>query len=534
MKYKHCHGFNQPQQGQVSAPLSSEHIQAVLRKREAIEFQRQRQQGRGRPVISVAAGGSRHVAVGNATFSGKWRTFTEFLLGYAKSTLGLPWGQAELKKPFEEQHPYIQWCAALSELIEIHRTADPDGLYSMPAYGAAYCVYGLAYDLYLIEHHARTEKDAAAFQRLLVRLRQKDQFYGARHETKAAGILLRAGFEIEWEDEDDRRSGRHGEFIATFPASGRKYWVECKMRQPEQFDGSVRFTHLVSDALKKQTDLERLVFVELNHPDGCVEDASGGWPGIAINQLRNLEQQPSSAALPSALVLISNFPEHHRLRELPSGGMLLEGFKTEWFRLGQEVELLEAIDRKHRTVEVESLFQSIREHSTVPATFDGSIPGIDDSRRLLIGAEYEVDGVSGILEEAIVVPEWRQAVGFLRLPDERRVQVRLDLTENELHAWKQHPETFFGELRPHNPPAKNPMDLYEFFFSSYKDTPREKLLEFMASHEDIEQLRTLNQPELAKQYAYRTAVAVCRQSEWKAEKPLWQQRLRRVIRNDRK
>ena len=55
-----------------------------------------------------------------------------------------------------------------------------------------------------------------------------------------------------------------------------------------------------------------------------------------------------------------------------------------------------------------------------------------------------MNGVAGVLEEAIVVPEWRQAVGFLRLPDERRCQVRLDLSDNELEAWKQHPETFFG------------------------------------------------------------------------------------------
>ena len=51
----------------------------------------------------------------------------------------------------------------------------------------------------------------------------------ARHEARAAGILLRAGFEIEWEDEADRRSGRHGEFIATFPATGRKFWVEYEI-----------------------------------------------------------------------------------------------------------------------------------------------------------------------------------------------------------------------------------------------------------------------------------------------------------------
>ena len=76
-----------------------------------------RQQGRGRPIISVEAGGVRHVFVGDTTYSGRWITFTDFLIGYAKTTLGLAWGEAEQKKPVDEQHPYIQWCAALAQLL---------------------------------------------------------------------------------------------------------------------------------------------------------------------------------------------------------------------------------------------------------------------------------------------------------------------------------------------------------------------------------------------------------------------------------
>ena len=63
------------------------------------------------------------------------------------------------------------------------------------------------------------------------------------------------------------------------------------------------------------------------------------------------------------------------------------------------------------------------------------------------------------------------------------------------------------------------MDLYEFFLSSYKQTPKEKLLEFMASHPEIEQLRSMTQEELAKTYCYRMVSAVSQQSKWKAETP---------------
>lgn len=85
------------------------------------------------------------------------------------------------------------------------------------------------------------------------------------------------------------------------------------------------------------------MFVELNLPDGQLDVETGGWPGWAINQLRQLEQQPATDELPSALILLSNFPEHRRGDELIEGaGMLLEGFNTNLFRF-ETVNLLDAI-----------------------------------------------------------------------------------------------------------------------------------------------------------------------------------------------
>src|SRR6185437_12641022 len=89
--------------------------------------------------------------------------------------------------------------------------------------------------------------------------------------------------------------------------------------------------------------------------------------------------------------------------------------------------------------------------------------------------------------------------------------VYFDLTYAELAAWKHHPETFFGELKSHHPSIKKPMDLYEFLVQGYAQSPKEKLLEFMAGHNDIEALRELQQPELVKQYALRMANSILQQ-----------------------
>lgn len=527
-KFKHCHGAIEVMSNMATAlGPSNDELQAIIRRHQALQFQRERQQGRGRPIISAELNGVRYVAIGNKIAYGKWQTFQDFLLHYIRARFGWTWGQEEHAKPDSEQHPFVRWLQVLSGLMEKH-TTNPNGMNSMPEYGAARAMLGLAYDLYVIEHHARDEVDRRAHEQLFARLRRPDQFFGARHEARAAGLLLRAGFDLTWEDEQSRREGGLGEFVATFPQTARSFWVECKMRQPENDEGTAKFTHLVSAALRKETELERLVFVELNLPNGRMDPEEGGWPGWAIKQLRMLEGQPSAAGLPPALVLISNFPEHHHLESLVEGaGALLEGFKTGDGYRTELVNLLDAIEERKKSIEIESLWHSMQEHSVVPTTFDGSIPELDESQRLLIGQSYEMDnGEVGVLEEAAVVEQWRQAAGILRLPDGKRVIYQFDLSDDELHAWRRHPETFFGEFKPHHPEAKRAMDLYEFFAKAYAETPRERLLEFMASHPDIEELRELPRSDLVKQYAYRLTAAVAQRSGPPVV-PTWHRRLRR-------
>ena len=80
------------------------------------------------------------------------------------------------------------------------------------------------------------------------------------------------------------------------------------------------------------------------------------------------------------------------------------------------------------------------------------------------------------------------------------------LSKEELDAYRRHPDTFFGVPSQRKTQAKSPLDLYDFFHESYRQAPKEKLLEFMKDWPDQAHLATLGQAELASLYAEGMAV----------------------------
>ena len=92
-KFKHCHGGVQHT---LPALLARERVEKeiieqgrrLFEKHKAQELQRQKQQGLGRPIISIDHKGHRFIAVGNRLHYGKWKTFPDFLADYIKQTLG--------------------------------------------------------------------------------------------------------------------------------------------------------------------------------------------------------------------------------------------------------------------------------------------------------------------------------------------------------------------------------------------------------------------------------------------------------------
>ncbi len=275
-KYKHCHGAysSSPHGRRTKVDLSN--IFTQLRRHESREEMRRIQQGLGRPIISIVQHQHRMVAVGNTShWSKNWEAFPDFLSDYIKTTLGPDWGNSEIHKPFEARHPILQWydVSARYQKAMHDKNGNTAGT---PITGATACYLGLAYCLYLIAHNVELQA------RLVKRLKDPVQFQGAYYELVVASILIRAGFMLELEDETDGLT-KHCEYSARSNRTGKKYWIEAKMRSVSGVlgktfvDGTSRanpLSHLsyhLTEALKKPAHDERLIFVDLNAP-ASVED----------------------------------------------------------------------------------------------------------------------------------------------------------------------------------------------------------------------------------------------------------------------
>ena len=149
-------------------------------------------------MISTTFAGKRAVLVGDELHTFEGLTFHDFLVHYLKQKLTLEWFRKESQKPEETRHPILKW---LHELAEIQRKTGEDKskteIWSAPLTGSALSFLKLAHNIYLLSHNVKLE------ERLLKRLKSKDQFFGALYETFVAAVFIQSGFDIELEDEAD-------------------------------------------------------------------------------------------------------------------------------------------------------------------------------------------------------------------------------------------------------------------------------------------------------------------------------------------
>jgi len=474
----------------------------------ALEIQRQKQQGLGRPIISENFKGYKFVAIGKELhWSEKWKTFHDFLFDYLKICFGKEWWLGELAKAPKERHPILIW-AELSGKYMAEHSKTSDKIHSAPTTGAIDAYLGLSYNLYLLAHNVELQK------RLMNRLKNRDQFLGAYYETFVAAAFIKGGFLIELEDETDT-SISHCEFTATYKETGNKFSVEAKARKGG--DPSPDIGDQLYSALRKRADHPRVVFIELNsHPRVNGNELMDFLRQISAH-LRELEKRLSIKGnpAPEAYVFLTNFPYQFNLEAINvSKFAFADGFKIPEFNFGLSTpNIREALRIRKDHHEMFQLMKSIREHSEIPSTFNGEAPEMAFGKteaRLKIGERYLIpdkDGkdVVGELVEATVA--WDKAVGIYRLEDGRSIIATCPLTEDELAAYRRYPDTIFGIYKEQGKKAETPLDLFDFLFDVYKHTSKEKLLDFMKNHNDIDRLKELEQEELAVIFCERSVYA---------------------------
>ncbi len=493
LKFKKCHGqFSDRASGKIP-----DKMKAIIMAHEASEARRQSQQGKGKPIISADFKGYRFTAVGNQVhYSKTHKTFIDFLGNYIVNVLDPQWGNAEIAKPPEDRHQIVKWYQALSTFQQANMKKPRGEIQEMPVNGLISAYYGLAYNLYLLKHNAELQKY------LIRRLKGTESFYAAYYETYVAAWFILAGFELKLEDEQDP-TRTHPEFIAT--RHGMGYSVEAKTRQAgkDHFDiGNQLFS-----ALQIEARHPRVIFIDMNAP------ADANFKALADGALAAIRSRESTLTIrhlpaPPAYVYVTNQPYHLALYETHLPRICVEaGFKIRDFGYGAKFSSYTAAYKArikyHTLYDVQKAFGEYN----IPVTFDGEIPEFafgEAERRFTIGQLLQVEGGEVVTLQSGVVMETEKKAFLVVVDGQGRSHIRTaELSEAEVKAYRSHPETFFGRVQKISKNTNDPLDLYSFFLQSYKETPREKLLEFMAGAPDLDELKQLSEEELRYAYAER-------------------------------
>ena len=476
----------------------------VFRREQARRFQRLRQQGLGKPIISQLTPKGRQVAVGNKIYSSPgYKTFTDFLAHFVVDVIGLEWFHAEDKKPEAEQHPLFRLHMQAATQLKAQQVGGGQ-VKQAASTGAIESYYRFAYHLYLVSHNGGLP-DA-----LLARLK-KGTFRGPAHELYVAATFVRAGFTVEFEDESDSTRS-HCEYTVTHIKTGQKFSVEAKARGvPSKLVKS-----LLPEALLKRADHTRLIWFAIDWP---AADADAGKAAIfeTLKELRAREGMVlDGKPAPPAYVIVSNSPFEHALDSSSySFSALAEGFRIPdmkfdmHFRSVREMRL-----NRDKYLPIHDLLQSMQLYQRIPVTFDGedeAFTFLTDRSRLLVGETYEIpddDGkmIRATLEGGVVMVPEKEVVGTYWTVDGRRLTRTCPITDAEIRAYLRMPETFFGVLDLNaESKARDPLEIFDWMYDSYRKTPKEKLLEFMVTAGVETHYQTMSQEELAILYCERFA-----------------------------
>lgn len=306
----------------------------------------------------VSAGGHLYkIAVGESSYG--------FLYGLLIEQIGPDWFDAEMEKPEGSDHLLTRWYRDICR-----RERDEHGHFTRhdPAgeIGTTLAFRSIAYDMFCMMQAINLSP------KLMDRLRHPDQFEGARYELWVAATLARAGFSIEFSDENDR-SSRHGEGIATHQDTGKKYWIEAKRKHRPAFDYFRALidklvlkvdAKLVAAAMQKPAEDDRLIFIDVNRPPWSRCEINAPWIGAFRESLTRLQLQKNFRDNPDrrAFVMVTNHPYHFVSNIRPDP-------KHHFFGTAFNMPNFNPLTLETDFPVIYSLMQSITDHFAIPEDF---------------------------------------------------------------------------------------------------------------------------------------------------------------------
>lgn len=506
-KYKHCHGRfgKSPFDSRGFAGV----VQASRERTIAQKHVREAQQGRGKPIISAKLNEHQIVAVGNQLhFSKTWKTFIDFLGDYIRRKLTSEWGNAELAKPLHERHTILLWYEAVCRLQKesIKTPGEPS---KMEVIGALACYYGLAYGLYLIEHNVELQN------RMIARLKNHSNFQGAYYELVVARVLITAGFELTLEDESDGRS-KHCEFAAVSKETGKKFWIEAKMRSVAGLLGKSNADGVSSEtakkpiselvkhlnaAFKKPADDQRMIFIDLN-ADMSADASDESRPAFvdSVNERLLKYERESLDSGKTAYVFVTNMTFHRDLLSpaqvlsIPSGIGFPDFNRPGYMKLS-EIYLR---DKKHK--DALRVCEGLEKLISFPTTFDGSMVAttlFGELPPVQIGERYNFEGAGadggdmiGTVTSATVFEAEKEVTIGVQTVDGQAFLLREKMTDAQLSEYMTQPEAYFGKIQYVSKGIETPYDLFLFCVEGQKEMKRAKLLEQLKMKSEQAQGRT--------------------------------------------
>ncbi len=466
---------------------------------------------KGRPIISTTFAGKRAVLVGDELHTFEGLTFHDFLVHYLKQKLTLEWFRKESQEPEETRHPILKW---LHELAEIQRKTGEDKskteIWSAPLTGSALSFLKLAHNIYLLSHNVKLE------ERLLKRLRSKDQFFGALYETFVAAVFIQSGFDIELEDEADTDTS-HCEFTATNRKTGNKFSVEAKLRSKKDNDNidNISVKWRVLKALHKKAEHKRIIFVDINFPVDSFEEGNKLFDktDIILNDLEKTKNE-------TAYIFVTNNP--HYFKEHSNNiqsSVLIRGFNIPEFTRNQARSLHEAIEfrKKHfDIIQIQKLFRNVYD---IPSGFSedlvSEICKMSSLAGLTIGCTYKLpyidENIADAILENIIVDEYKKKIyAIFRYIGRNESAIKfISLTEDDLEEYRKLRKQISDKINDTKQLDKMGMlEIYDTLYETYNESTKENLINFLENDPNINILKTKSQEELAQYYCERIAESI--------------------------
>ena len=311
-KYRKCHG----KQKSLLAKVAQH-----FREKEQQRLTYQQKHGHARPPMSVKLGDKRMIVIGGAIYKQTQEGpygFMNVVHDCGLEAFGVPFLEEQERKPMQERHPALQWMYTyVDHQQRLAQQGNVDPRAQQIGAGGAWFRFG--YDLFTIRDNAKLQA------RLMERLLNVHDFQAARHELAVAAMCVAAGFELDFEDEDDN-SRKHTEFIGTDKLTGAKIAVEAKSRHRrgvKAFSGGrdipagqeVGIRRLVLDGYAKNSSLPSYVFVDVNLPPPPDEDTYQRWLQEIDRTMQDLAAEGYADPCPVNAVFFTNDPSHYLLRE---------------------------------------------------------------------------------------------------------------------------------------------------------------------------------------------------------------------------